>query len=1132
MPSTSPAQAKLMRAVAHGWHPTHFKGPSVAVAKEFVNADKKAHSYDIGGAVGRALHISRLYGKKYAEGGDTDLKPQDQEAPSGLQQFYENSIISPRWMVEGAKAAAPYLKPPPSQPYAGPLPSLGEGLAAGEDMTGVPEATLRAADAIVRGADAQLQPFKAAEESGGEDIGKTLSALALVAGPGTLGATGRFGDIGVFGGKGAYASDAEARAALEQRFQQANQLMDRGAPETTIWKKTGTGLDPSGEQFFEIPDEHATLSDKHIEPYPLDIEHSVWLPQGKTVPLKEVLPHPELERAYPGIGNTPITGGDPAFMGERAGLWDPVANTIEIMPQDPESMRLTLLHEVNHKIQFLEGFGQGGTWHSFLSPEAKTIANNLKRSQQNVASYFRKNKIQPNVGLDAMRTALDDPSRLTYGQQTIVQKILTTGGYSSISDMLYAQKTFNFLKAQAYDNYLRLSGEAMSRNVEWRSLLGAAERGEITPYSSLGMMAHPLDPDDIILHPSQAPVSLAASEKPHSTIPQQDTLGFYSKADEIAANGPAKSTAEGWIGFLKNKGLRSEEDQYLGLSDWLKGQQGQVTKGALQQYIRSSRVPLREEISTGESVPLPGEWGGTGHEAIDIAADYMDRYGWEPDFNSDNGMFDGFVHRASGQETGDWRGLPEELQEAGRMIQQGGIGAGTNHPAFEPWHEGEYGSSTKYSANTLPGGANYKELKIILSRPISHQDFIHAHFENQPNILAYARLDDRVIAGKKTLFVNEVQSDWHQVGSKYGYHDPDLEPGMQNWDDADFEKAPEAPYKKNWPEFMLKRIIRYAAENGYEQIAWPGAAETVAQIEHWPSVGQKAGKWTIMYGPEHGPDLAHWGQNVDPVVNRYLRALPESAQKIGGKFGATVYNEASNQWPVKVMPLTEKLKDKALKEGFSDYKRGGKTMPKKYALGGAPFINPRQQRFEIGDAWGGGMPGVGKVSTGRTPSFHAGHVGMIHSSVPGRTDKIPLNVKGGSYVLPASVVSGMGQGNSMAGASALNKLFKMGPYGAGSNKIAMPRVNMGHMSAMPRIAAPKVSNGNAFKPTIFHTGGTPEGKMVPIIVAGGEFVIDPETVRRLGGGDLTEGHRILDALVLHIRKKTISDMKGEKPPKR
>lgn len=44
MPSKTKAQAKLMRAVAHGWKPKGKKKPpvSIAVAKEFMKEDMKA----------------------------------------------------------------------------------------------------------------------------------------------------------------------------------------------------------------------------------------------------------------------------------------------------------------------------------------------------------------------------------------------------------------------------------------------------------------------------------------------------------------------------------------------------------------------------------------------------------------------------------------------------------------------------------------------------------------------------------------------------------------------------------------------------------------------------------------------------------------------------------------------------------------------------------------------------------------------------------------------------------------------------------------------------------------------------------------------------------------------------------
>lgn len=39
MPSKSPAQRRLMAAVAHGWKPTRIKAPPLGVAKEFARAD-------------------------------------------------------------------------------------------------------------------------------------------------------------------------------------------------------------------------------------------------------------------------------------------------------------------------------------------------------------------------------------------------------------------------------------------------------------------------------------------------------------------------------------------------------------------------------------------------------------------------------------------------------------------------------------------------------------------------------------------------------------------------------------------------------------------------------------------------------------------------------------------------------------------------------------------------------------------------------------------------------------------------------------------------------------------------------------------------------------------------------------
>lgn len=63
MPSTSPAQKRLMAAVAHGWHKPGGGGPSVAVAKDFNKADTAMNK----GYQGRGAHFAkggRVLGKE------------------------------------------------------------------------------------------------------------------------------------------------------------------------------------------------------------------------------------------------------------------------------------------------------------------------------------------------------------------------------------------------------------------------------------------------------------------------------------------------------------------------------------------------------------------------------------------------------------------------------------------------------------------------------------------------------------------------------------------------------------------------------------------------------------------------------------------------------------------------------------------------------------------------------------------------------------------------------------------------------------------------------------------------------------------------------------------------------------
>jgi len=154
------------------------------------------------------------------------------------------------------------------------------------------------------------------------------------------------------------------------------------------------------------------------------------------------------------------------------------------------------------------------------------------------------------------------------------------------------------------------------------------------------------------------------------------------------------------------------------------------------------------------------------------------------------------------------------------------------------------------------------------------------HFGGEPGILASMRLKDRTGPnGEKLLHLEELQSDWHQQGREKGYKEhgseekmkqavsqydqlsqlrrdlldqaektPDeqmdvftslmdkerevtkqlhaLQENMDTMRSASRSDVPDAPFKKNWEEMALKRLIHHAAENGYHGVVvTPGAEQ-------------------------------------------------------------------------------------------------------------------------------------------------------------------------------------------------------------------------------------------------------------------------------------------------------------------
>jgi hypothetical protein len=193
--------------------------------------------------------------------------------------------------------------------------------------------------------------------------------------------------------------------------------------------------------------------------------------------------------------------------------------------------------------------------------------------------------------------------------------------------------------------------------------------------------------------------------------------------------------------------------------------------------------------------------------------------------------------------------------------------------------------------------------------------------------------------------------------------------------------------------------------------------------------------------------------------------------------------------------------------------------PQAVTAGVAPQPQPQAANNPAGMAFGG-TAGVGQMPWfAKAEAKNLTHTGPIMSAVPGRTDRHNMNVASGSYVIPAESISHLGQSNTMAGMKIANNMFgASGPYGAGIPK-------MGHGAGLPKppraMGVPGDTGGARGEGT-----GTP----VPVVTAGGEFVVSPEVVARIGGGDIKHGHKVLDAWIMALRKDHIKTLKGLKPP--
>ncbi len=424
---------------------------------------------------------------------------------------------------------------------------------------------------------------------------------------------------------------------------------------------------------------------------------------------------------------------------------------------------------------------------------------------------------------------------------------------------------------------------------------------------------------------------------------------FYSALENaVGGLNQAKASGEQWLGTLANqKGVKPDELEWTGIKEFLAGKKN-VSKQEIQDYLKNNKVELGEV------------WKGTRETRLEQ---------WK-------------VIRPDGHVDSTWTSADGAAKQAEKI---GG--------SVKEQHETKPMNNTKYEKWQLPGGSNYRELLLTLPEkkidPVEfgkqwydnwvkrggdtdweklpqsernkwikaadeqangmgkHPDnYLSSHWD-EPNILAHIRMNDRTIDGKKSLHLEELQSDLHQAGRDRGYKLSDAEKNRlkelskrkNNLNEQEQSEAselakrlvndgavPNFPFKKNWHELALKRAIREAAENGYERLSWtPGEAQAARydlskQINNVRYKKNDNGTYKLSAEDKNGKGhLIGETLSEKELVDNVGKEVAEKIIKGDGKkenLGGNSYSQPADHWN-KLEGLDLKIGGEGMK-GFYD----------------------------------------------------------------------------------------------------------------------------------------------------------------------------------------------------------------------
>lgn len=426
---------------------------------------------------------------------------------------------------------------------------------------------------------------------------------------------------------------------------------------------------------------------------------------------------------------------------------------------------------------------------------------------------------------------------------------------------------------------------------------------------------------------------------------------YYSQMERVVKGmKQAKFGASSVVSMLRGRGVKAEEIKWSGVEQWLEGKKS-VTKDELLEFIAGSELQIEE---------------------YELRQDAESGFEYMSQETGELGDMDYFYERA--YEIAEEMGYdPEDVRFDG--YEESGIFYVADRSAEDGYVEllsvekTEVDDDTRWGQYKLDGGSNYRELQFYLPDSDYTNLAMQAHWgSNAEGVLAHARMQDFETDDGKMLFIEEIQSDWHNAGHRDGYADKNydvnkaiadvdrrrdelyqkinkepnlvavrdrLVPGiietnrsfgqdinedtareyagnmiMSSFYPAEVEhkgnitlslaekqaiddileelrqltleridartkaeemkrRAPEAPFSNTYHEYVLKRLLRMAAEEGYDSIGWTTAQQ---QVDRWSE--DYAEGYRIEYDQDIPKFLNKYGKQWGAKVGQI--ALPGS----------------------------------------------------------------------------------------------------------------------------------------------------------------------------------------------------------------------------------------------------------------